>query len=273
MAWHQILFGLILITGSIFVCWLAYELRQERARLRHTAYQEGIGEEYDLELRRLLELERLKPKDAPSGPDPYTEALLIVRLRKRTMAKNPPPGDNTIFNISHNTIAGLNFGTVLGDLNASVQILQTHGGQQIADAIGKLTNAIGNSTEIKDTDRKELLENVAQVSKEASSHPDQRRPGVIKACLALLTTSLSTAKELIPPDARPVRKTQGRRHYQLVVPSPQLQGLLGQGTPGNREPRRLWQPLFYNLLIPLSPMRFESHPLRQVYYLQPEFGQ
>lgn len=196
--WDNLFFPIICIVLLGLFGYAVYIGAQKRKQWRATAYQEGIGEEYDLELRRLLELERLKPKDAPSGPDPYTEALRIVRLRKRTMAKNPPPGDNTIFNISHSTIAGLNFGTVLGDLNASVQLLQTHGDQQIADAIEKLTNAIGNSTEIKDTDRKELLENVAQVSKEASSHPDQRRPGVIKACLALLTTSLSTAKELIP---------------------------------------------------------------------------
>ncbi len=175
-----------------------YIREQERKQWRATAYQEGIGEEYDRQLRRLLELERLKPKDAPEGPDPYREALAIARLEKRIMEKNLPPVGNTIFNISNSTISGLNLGIVMGSLNASVQILQTHGGQQIADAIEKLTNAIGNSTEIKDTDRKELLENVAQVSKEASSHPDQRRPGVIKACLALLTTSLSTAKELIP---------------------------------------------------------------------------
>jgi hypothetical protein len=150
-------------------------------------------------LRRLLELERVKPKDAPAGPNPYREALVIARLDKRIMKKNqPPPVGNTTFNISHSTISGLNLGTVMGSLNASVQILQTHGAQQIADAIEKLTNGIGNSAELRDADRKELLENVAHISKEASSQPDQRRSGVLKASLALLTTSLSTTKELAP---------------------------------------------------------------------------
>src|SRR4051794_3710139 len=77
-------------------------------------------------------------------------------------------------------------------------MLQSHGSQQMADVIGKVTNAISNWTERDDAHRKDLLENVAQVSKEASSQPDQRRPGVLKASLAFLTTSLSTAKELIP---------------------------------------------------------------------------
>jgi hypothetical protein len=198
----QILFSiasiLIILAAVVLLGFVLNAREQERKQLRAAAYQERIGEEYELELKRLLELQTLRPQDAPSGPDPYSEALHIVRLKKRRMAKNPPPPDNTILNISNSTLAGVNFGTLLGDLNASVQILQTHGGQKIADAIGKLTDAVRKSTEIDDAHRKELLENVAQVSKEASSHPDQRRPGVIKASLAFLTTSLSTAKELIP---------------------------------------------------------------------------
>jgi len=43
-------------------------------------------------------------------------------------------------------------GMVLGDLNTFVQILQTHGDQQIADAIERLTIAIGKSAEIRDAD-------------------------------------------------------------------------------------------------------------------------
>jgi hypothetical protein len=197
--WDNLFFPIICILLLGLFGYALYIREQERKQWRATAYQEGIGEEYDRQLRRLLELERFKPKDAPEGPDPYTEALVIARLDKRIMEKNQPPSvGSTIFNISNNIISGLNLGTVMGNLNASVQILQTHGGQEIAEAIERLTNAIGNSKEIRDEDRKELLENVAQISREASSDPDQRKPGVIKACFALLTTSLSTAKELIP---------------------------------------------------------------------------
>lgn len=197
--WNNIFFPIIFIFVLGLLVYVIYLSQQERNQLRATAYREGIGEEYERHLRRQLELQRFKPKDAPEGPDPYTEVLVLARLDKRIMEKNQPPSvRSTIFNISNNTISGLNLGTVMGNLNASVQVLQTHGWQEIAEAIEKLTNAIGNSKEIRDEDRKELLENVAQISKEASSNPDQRKPGVIKACFALLTTSLSTAKDLIP---------------------------------------------------------------------------
>jgi hypothetical protein len=137
----------------------------------------------------------MRPKDAPVGPDPYSEALQIALLRKRIMAKNTPPPHN---DFSNSTIGNVNTGTVLGDLNASVQILQTDGGRQIADVIEQLTDAIKKRAEIDDAQRRDLLENVAQISKETLSHPDERRPGVIKASLAFLTTSLATARELIP---------------------------------------------------------------------------
>jgi hypothetical protein len=184
---ENILFSIFLIVALALFVFIAFAIGEERKELRANAYQEGIGEEYDLELKRLLELQSFRPKDAPSGPDPYREALDIVRLRKRTMAKSLPPhlGEKTIFNISNSTIANLNLGTVLGDLNASVQNLQTHGSQQIPDTIGKLTTVINESIQIRDADRKDLLENLALVSKEVSSQPDQRRPGLLKSPLDL----------------------------------------------------------------------------------------
>jgi hypothetical protein len=60
----------------------------------------------------------------------------------------------------------MKLGTVLRDLNASVHTLQSHGDQQIADAIEKLVTAITNSTETADPGRKDLLENLALVSNE-----------------------------------------------------------------------------------------------------------
>jgi hypothetical protein len=190
-----IIFIGIVAAFGIFLGFVVYTRDKEREQLRATAYHEGIGDEYDLELSRRLERQRLQPRDAPAGPDPYSEALYIVRLQKRITAKNPPPPQ---IDLSNSTIGNVAFGAVLGDLNAYVQILQTHGDQQIADAIGKLTDAISKWTEIEDAHRKDLLENVAQISKEASTPPDQRRLGVIKASLAFLTAALSTAKELIP---------------------------------------------------------------------------
>ncbi len=115
--------------------------------------------------------------------------------------------------ISNNTIAKLNLGTVLGDLNASVQSLQNNGAPQIADIIQKLTSGISNSTAIKDADRKDLLENLALISNKVSSEPDKRKPGLLKASLSFINVGLAAAIELCPVVPRPSRKTQSRRIY------------------------------------------------------------
>jgi hypothetical protein len=154
--------------------WAYYYREEQRKQWRQQAYHEGIGDEFDQALTRLLEIERFKPKDAPTGPDPYKQALEIARRDKRIMEKNqPPPAPPITVNISHS--AGINLGTLIGDLNASVQMLQQQGGQQLAEAIEKLTNAIGNSTEITARDQKELLQFVAGISKEGEAGSPQYR--------------------------------------------------------------------------------------------------
>jgi hypothetical protein len=109
------------------------------------------------------------------------------------MTKNKP--SSNAFNFS-GTYANLSI--VLGNLNGSVQTLQTRGYQPIAQAIEALTAAIGESEEIRDGDRKDLLENLAVVSNEASSKPDQRKPGLLKSSLGFITAALGAENEVIP---------------------------------------------------------------------------
>ena len=157
----------LVITGLVMI-------DQHRTELRKTAYAEQLGEEYDLELNRLQELQRLQPQEASPEHDPYRQALENVRLRQRAIAKSRALSDKTqpvSIYISNNTIAALNLGQVVGDLNASVQVIQGHGQQQIADAFNALTSAIGESKDINDANRKDLLENLAQVSKQVSAPP------------------------------------------------------------------------------------------------------
>lgn len=180
-----------------FVIWGSFKEGQRRKAVLELAYREGIGEEYEFEARRLEELQSLRPKDAPPLPDICREALKNARLLVRLKEKNPPtPGPK--IEITNSTIGVFNLGDIVGDLNTSVQSFAEHGQQCIADAITKLGDKIAKSEEIKDEHRKDLLENLAQVSKEGLVPPDQRRSGLLKSSLAFITTSLATAKELVP---------------------------------------------------------------------------
>ncbi len=79
----------------------------------------------------------------------------------------------TTFNISNSTIANLNLGNVVGDLNSSIQNLNTEGCNELAKEIRNMTEAIASSKDLKDDARRELLEHLAVVSAEAAIVPPQ----------------------------------------------------------------------------------------------------
>ena len=120
------------------------------------------------------------------------------------------PKAMTIINISESTIAALNLGTVVGDLNASIQTLNKHGQGKLAGLIQRLTEAIAGSTEVQDAARKELLEHVSFVSTEAALPPEKRKMAPLKSSLAFLRETLTTVSQLAalwPPIERVLKAT------------------------------------------------------------------
>jgi hypothetical protein len=100
------------------------------------------------------------------------------------------------FNISNNTIASLNLGTVVGDLTASVQVLNNHGQAELAKTIQALVEAIAASTELQQEQRKELLEHLSRVSNEIALPPEKRKMGPLRSSIAFLREGLSVVGQL-----------------------------------------------------------------------------
>jgi len=100
------------------------------------------------------------------------------------------------FNISHSTIASLNLGTVVGDLTASIQSLVGQGQDDLAEALRGLAEAITESRELEDAQRKELLEHLSLVSTEVALPPDRRKTGPLKSSIAFLQTGLRSVAQL-----------------------------------------------------------------------------
>src|SRR5262245_45954104 len=67
------------------------------------------------------------------------------------------------FNISNSTIANLNLGNVVGDLNSSIQHLYTSGRTDLAEGLRRLTEAIVASPVLRHEQRKELLEHLSVI--------------------------------------------------------------------------------------------------------------
>ena len=79
--WQTFMFVLmILVAIGFFILWL-YATAEERKQIRQTAWNEGLLEEYDCELNRLLErqreIEMLRPKDSspPSRSRPISTGI------------------------------------------------------------------------------------------------------------------------------------------------------------------------------------------------------
>jgi hypothetical protein len=120
--------------------------------------------------------------------------LEALRLEARLGIQEEKPV--TIFNISGSTIAGLNLGTVLGDLNASVQILNNQGRKEFADAIQALAEALAASADLQEAQRRELLEHLSVVSTEVTHPPETRKMGPLKSSIAALREGIAQLAQL-----------------------------------------------------------------------------
>jgi len=108
----------------------------------------------------------------------------------------------TTIHITGNTVANLNLGTVIGDLNGSIKHLTEIGIAQLAEALKNMTEAVGDSKEIEEPAKKEVLEHLAVVSAEAAYPSDKRKIGPLKTSLEAIKidTKAPVAVGQPPPD-------------------------------------------------------------------------
>jgi hypothetical protein len=100
------------------------------------------------------------------------------------------------FNISNSTIANLNLGNVVGDMNGSIQQLNNDGREDLAEEFRKMTEALVFSGELEDGARRELLEHLSVVSDEAAKPSEQRKMGRLKSSLTAIKAGIAIAAQL-----------------------------------------------------------------------------
>jgi len=103
----------------------------------------------------------------------------------------------TNLHISNSTIANLNLGNVIGDLNSSIEQLGTAGHNDLGEKFGKMTEAIAASADLDDSTRKEVLEHLAVVSTEAAKPVDKRRMGPLKTSLEAIKSGVAVGTQLL----------------------------------------------------------------------------
>jgi hypothetical protein len=100
-------------------------------------------------------------------------------------------------NISNSTIANLNLGNVMGDLNSSIQNLNAMGRNEVAEGLKGMTEAIASSQDLGDDARKDALEHLAIVSTEAAMPPEMRKMGPLKTSIAAIKSSIGVTAQLV----------------------------------------------------------------------------
>ena len=118
--------------------------------------------------------------------DQYLTKAAILRDQRELEAKMPKPstGQTTnILNIHHSSIANLNIGTQIGQIQNIVGGLQEKGFRDIADAIKVLTEEIvaAPGAALSDVQKREAVELVATISDEVAKPASERRAGTLRA--------------------------------------------------------------------------------------------
>jgi hypothetical protein len=123
--------------------------------------------------------------------DDQNTALMLLEI----LAATSIIGDKKM-NIHINGDVGvLNTGEIrdVQSINANVNSLVESGHKSAAEALTQLTEAITSSTELSDTDRTEMLQQLNELSRQAASPESERSRGVAKAILGSVAATLGAA--------------------------------------------------------------------------------
>jgi len=95
---------------------------------------------------------------------------------------------NITYNFNNSQIAGANFGTQIGNITASLTAVIQKNPQSanFASALKQLTEGIVNATELTDQQKKEALDALSFVGKQAEEPTDKRQTGILKPVLESL---------------------------------------------------------------------------------------
>lgn len=105
------------------------------------------------------------------------------------------PASSITVNIKDSTVAGLNLGTVMGDLNAAVQSIHEAGNAQLAKILKDLIERVAADADLGE-ERRDAIESLTVISEEAALPADQRRPGMVRRLMSGLGPLLTRTAEL-----------------------------------------------------------------------------
>ena len=104
---------------------------------------------------------------------------------------------NGIPHIAAENAANLSFGSQVGTINASMDLIAKQGASNVATGIGELRDAVVKSAELKEDKKSEALAVIAEIAKQAEAKPEARSKGIVKALMAGFPAVIGKASDLM----------------------------------------------------------------------------
>jgi hypothetical protein len=107
---------------------------------------------------------------------------------------------NVTYNFQGGQFGVVNFGTQIGNINTSLTALSSkndEASKNFAKALKELTQAVVNSPELNEQQKKEALDILSLLAKQGEEPPEKRQPGVLKPVLEAIPKILSSGSALV----------------------------------------------------------------------------
>jgi hypothetical protein len=99
-------------------------------------------------------------------------------------------------NITGGQIGTLNLGTIIGDVENHLASITAEEGAPLREGLQQLAQAAADAEELRDDQRRELLQSVDLLAEEAGKEPEARRAGIIRPVLDSMNALAGTAAGL-----------------------------------------------------------------------------
>jgi hypothetical protein len=100
-----------------------------------------------------------------------------------------------VVNIQGSTVAALNLGSVIGNIEGVVITLRDSGNEELAHGLKELIERVAVAEELGDQ-RREVIESLTTIGEQAILQPDERRPGVVKSLLGSVGMAIGHAANI-----------------------------------------------------------------------------
>lgn len=120
------------------------------------------------------------------------ELMFFDEAARATMDRKGPISIGTL-----NVTGIANLGEIIGDINQSINQVQSAGSEEIANILKELSQAVIGDPKLEKQNRQEAIENIRTLAEQASIPEGQRTMGVVKAALLYIPSLLSASTDVL----------------------------------------------------------------------------